>query len=67
MCQQCALTQQLQRYGDYLELLELAVIFIGNVPHRGLKFSALNRYMIYIGCTYAFKILMFRQQFKLTV
>lgn len=54
---------------DYREMLELAVIFLGGTPSRGIRFRAPGamhhaRWMSKI--LYSFKIWMFRNQFKLT-
>jgi hypothetical protein len=61
--------EKVQPRDDYLELLELAMIFLGNVPPRGVKFRAPGpvhhaRWMSKL--LYAFKIWMFRKQFRLT-
>jgi hypothetical protein len=55
---------------DYREFLELSVIFLGEVPSRGVKFMAPGamhhaRWMAKV--LYAIKIWMYRSQFKLTV
>lgn len=55
---------------DYRELLELALIFLGETPPRGVKFRAPGafhhaRWMSKL--LYVFKIYVFRQQFELTI
>lgn len=61
--------QNIQPRDDYLELLELSILFLGDAPPGGVKFRAPGpvhhaRWMSKL--LYAFKIYMFRKQFKLT-
>lgn len=60
---------KIQPRDDYRELLELAMIFLGSSPPRGIRFAAPGamhhaRWMAKV--IYTFKIWMFRSQFKLT-
>ena len=53
---------------DYRELLELAIIFLGGTPRRGVHFTApgaLHRARWMARIIYSFKMWMFRSQFKL--
>lgn len=59
---------KMQPRDDYLELLELSILFVGYVPPRGVKFRTPGpvhhaRWMSKL--LYALKIYMFRKQFKL--
>jgi len=65
---QMALTQ-IQPREDYRELVELALIFLGKTPSRGIRFAAPGpmhqaRWMSKV--IYTFKVWMFRSQFRLT-
>jgi len=54
---------------DYRELLELTVIFLGQVPPRGVRFLApgpMHHARWMSKAIYALKVWMFRSQFKLT-
>ena len=54
---------------DYQELLELTVIFVGQVPPRGVRFLApgpMHHARWMSKAIYALKVWMFRRQFKLT-
>jgi len=54
---------------DYRELLELTVIFLGQVPPRGVRFLApgpMHHARWMSKAIYALKVWMFRRQFKLT-
>lgn len=54
---------------DYRELLELTIIFLGEVPVKGVSFKApaeLHRARWMAKVIYSFKIWMFRGQFRLT-
>jgi hypothetical protein len=54
---------------DYRELLELTVIFLGQVPPQGVRFLApgpMHHARWMSKAIYALKVLMFRSQFKLT-
>ncbi len=54
---------------DYRELLELAIIFLGSVPPRGIYFAApgaMHQAQWMAKAIYTFKVWMFRSQFKLT-
>ena len=58
-----------QPRGNYKELLELCIIFLGVVPPRGIRFhvpGAYHRAWWMAKAIYAHKIWMFRNQFKLT-
>ena len=55
---------------DYRELLELTVIFLGQIPPRGIRFLApgpMHHARWMSKAIYALKVWMFRSQFKLTV
>ena len=61
--------QENQPKDDYRKFLELSIIFIGEVPSRGVAFMAPGamhhaRWMAKV--LYAIKLWLFRQQFKLT-
>ena len=61
--------EKIQPRDDYLELRELAMIFLGNVPPRGVKFRApgpVHHARWISKLLHAFKIWMFRKQFRLT-
>lgn len=54
---------------DYRELLELASIFLGTSPSRGVRFSApgaMHHARWMAKAIYSFKVWLFRSQFKLT-
>ena len=54
---------------DYRELMELAIIFLGGVPPRGIRFSApgaMHQARWMSKSIYTFKVWLFRSQFKLT-
>jgi hypothetical protein len=54
---------------DYCELLELSIIFLGEIPSRGVRImapGAMHHARWIAKVLYALKIWMFRQQFKLT-
>ena len=58
-----------QMRDDYRELLELSIIFLGEIPSRGVRFMAPGamhhaRWMSKV--IYSLKVWMFRNQFKLT-
>jgi len=55
---------------DYRELLELAIVFLGGVPPRGVHFSApgaMHHARWMAKALYTFKIWLFRGQFSLTM
>lgn len=61
--------QKTQPRDDYLELIELAIIFLGEVPPRGIHFHAPGpmhhaRWMSKV--LYSLKVWLFRKQYKLT-
>ena len=61
--------QVTQPRDDYRELLELAIIFLGSVPPRGIHFvapGAMHHARWMAKAIYSFKVWMFRSQFKLT-
>ena len=63
------LTREKQPRDDYREMLELTLIFLGEVPPTGIRFRKPGayhhaRWMAKI--IYCFKIYLFRGQFKLT-
>ena len=54
---------------DYMEFLELAIIFLGSVPPRGIHFvapGAIHHARWMAKAIYSFKLWMFRSQFELT-
>ena len=55
--------------GDYCELLEISIVFLGDVPFRGIHFQApgpMHRARWMAKIIYSMKIWMFRSQFTLT-
>jgi hypothetical protein len=62
--------QNVQPRDDYMELLELVIIFLGGVPPRGVHFlkpGALHRARFMAKLLYSYKIFLFRDtNFKLT-
>ena len=65
-------TDQLQKTqlpNDYVELLELSILFLENFPPQGVKFrnpGPVHHARWVSKVLYAFKIWMFRKQLKLT-
>lgn len=60
---------KIQPRDEYRELLELASIFLGSPPSRGIHFSApgaMHQARWMSKAIYAFKVWLFRSQFKLT-
>ena len=60
---------QKQHRDDYQELLELAVMFLGGAPERGVSFrmpGAVSHARWMAKAIYAFKIYLFQEQFKLS-
>ncbi|KAG7166730.1 hypothetical protein Hamer_G010380 [Homarus americanus] len=55
--------------GDYRDLLELSIIFLGGIPPRGISFKAsggIHRARWIAKAIYSMKLWMFRAQFKLS-
>lgn len=60
---------EVQPRDDYRELIELALIFLGTPPSRGIHFAApgaMHQARWMSKTIYTFKVWMFRSQFKLT-
>ena len=54
---------------DYRELLELAIIYLGGTPPRGIRFmqpGAINRARWMARVIYSIKIVLFKSQFHMT-
>lgn len=61
--------EEFQPRDDYKELLNLAIIFLGGVPEKGISFRApagIHRARWMAKSIYSLKIYLFRDQFKLT-
>jgi len=61
--------EEVQPREDYRELLELAIIFLGGIPARGVHFAkpgAMHRARFMARLIYALKIFVFRDVFSLT-
>lgn len=61
--------QKFQPRDDYRELLELAVVFLGGVPVKGISFKSpagIHRARWMAKAIYSLKVWMFRSQFTLT-
>ena len=61
--------QKFQQRDDYRELLELAVVFLGGVPVKGISFKSpagIHRARWMAKAIYSLKVWMFRSQFTLT-
>lgn len=61
--------KQYQPRDDYKELLELCIIFLGDVPEKGVSFKApagMHRARWMAKAIYSLKIYLFRDQFKIT-
>ena len=58
-----------QAQDDYREFLELSIIFLGDVPARGIRFQlpgAMHRARWMANVIYAIKMWLFRRKFKMT-
>ena len=67
-CQNQLMNMNTQPRDDYREMLELAIIYLGGTPHRGIRFykpGALHQARWMARVIYTIKICLFRSQFSM--